>query len=226
MKNLAKTASLLTYIVILSILLQFRLSELFDFKQFCLVLAGMFLLFFPGFSRGETRQNYAGQLASCALYASYIQTFILLFLLLSTEVTQAHLFREVALRCRPILYGICLWVIFSIEPEKTPESRTVPDSGPAKSPAPEMPEERKYKTASETYEAYRRLGLTNRESELALLIEKGKSNSEIAAELNISETTVKKHISNIFEKLKISRREQIREQLRQTASNSQPDVLK
>ena len=52
------------------------------------------------------------------------------------------------------------------------------------------------------------------EAELALLIEQGKSNGEIAAELNISETTVKKHISNIFDKLEVCRREQIREKLR------------
>ncbi|MBD5457748.1 MAG: response regulator transcription factor [Lachnospiraceae bacterium] len=68
-------------------------------------------------------------------------------------------------------------------------------------------------TASETYEAYRKLGLTNREAELALLIEQGFSNAEIAAELNISETTVKKHISNIFEKLEINKREQIKEKI-------------
>ncbi|MDE7341765.1 MAG: LuxR C-terminal-related transcriptional regulator [Lachnospiraceae bacterium] len=68
-------------------------------------------------------------------------------------------------------------------------------------------------TATETFEAYRRLGLTNREAELSILIEQGFRNAEIAAELNISETTVKKHIANIFEKLEVNKREQIREKL-------------
>jgi len=53
-------------------------------------------------------------------------------------------------------------------------------------------------------------GLTRRETEVALLILKCMSNAEIAEELFISETTVKKHVSNIFAKLKISKREQIR----------------
>lgn len=53
-------------------------------------------------------------------------------------------------------------------------------------------------------------GLTRRETEVAILILKCLSNAEIAEELYISETTVKKHVSNIFIKLKISRREQIR----------------
>lgn len=214
MKNITKAASVFVYLVILSILLHFDLKELFDLKQFCLVVAGMFLLFFPGFRRGESKQRYTGQLAACALFASYIQTFILLFLLLSTELKQEHLLREISLSCRPILYGICLWVIFSIEPGKTPEQEAVSGTKPEASLPAVPPAERNYTTASEAYEAYRRLGLTNREAELALLIEQGKSNGEIAAELNISETTVKKHISNIFEKLEVCRREQIREKLR------------
>ena len=53
-------------------------------------------------------------------------------------------------------------------------------------------------------------GLTKRETEVALLILKCMSNAEIAEELFISETTVKKHVSNIFAKLKISKREQVR----------------
>ena len=41
-------------------------------------------------------------------------------------------------------------------------------------------------------------GLTRREAEVALLVIKHMSNAEIANELYISETTVKKHVSNIF----------------------------
>ncbi|MCI8751872.1 MAG: helix-turn-helix transcriptional regulator [Lachnospiraceae bacterium] len=54
-------------------------------------------------------------------------------------------------------------------------------------------------------------GLTRREAEVALLVIKHMSNAEIANELYISETTVKKHVSNIFSKLDISKREQIKD---------------
>ena len=213
MKNITRAAAIFIYLVILSILLHFELAQLFDIRQICLVLIGMFLLFLPGYRQGESRQSYAGQLASCALFASYIQTFILLFTVLATEIQREHLLKEIALSCRPVLYGICLWVIFSIEPKRTAETDKMLEKNADETTGTEGLEKRTYMTASETYEAYRKLGLTNREAELALLIEQGFSNAEIAAELNISETTVKKHISNIFEKLEINKREQIKEKI-------------
>lgn len=45
--------------------------------------------------------------------------------------------------------------------------------------------------------------LTKREKEILLCISKGKSNQEIATDLCITEHTVKKHTSNIFEKLNL-----------------------
>lgn len=48
--------------------------------------------------------------------------------------------------------------------------------------------------------------LTKREYDVLMEISKGKTNSEIAKDLFISEHTVKKHISNIFSKLNLSNR--------------------
>ncbi|MBD5522315.1 MAG: response regulator transcription factor [Lachnospiraceae bacterium] len=166
----------------------------------------MFVLFLPGYKRGESMSEYAAQLAGCAMFASYIQTFILLFIVLSTQITPEQLPKEAALSCRPLLYGICLWMILSGD---TPKTRNRAEQTPSDMPRSETPQENTEIMATDAYEIYRRLGLTNREAELALLICKGLSNAEIAAELCISETTVKKHISNIFEKLQISKREEI-----------------
>lgn len=199
MKQVSRLMAVFIYIFIMSFLLDFELRQLFDLRQLCLVILGMGILFLPGYKHGEDKKIYVNQLAKCALFASYIQTFILLFTSLSTEMTRDYLMQEIARNCRPILYGICLWVIFS---------------GDAAPHAKEAPSKKEPMTATEAYEAYRRLGLTNREAELAVQIERGLSNGEIAAELNISETTVKKHISNIFEKLEISKREQIKEKLK------------
>ncbi len=48
--------------------------------------------------------------------------------------------------------------------------------------------------------------LSLREKETALEVAKGKSNKEIAIELNITERTVKAHLSSIFEKVGASDR--------------------
>ena len=49
-------------------------------------------------------------------------------------------------------------------------------------------------------------GLTNREREIAQLIAQGQSNLEIAANLDITERTVKAHLSSIYEKTKTGSR--------------------
>lgn len=201
MKHVTKLISVVIYILIMSFLLDFQLSQLLDLKQLCLVVLGMGLLFLPGYQRGESRKHYVNQLGRCALPAGYIQTFILLFIAFSTEMTKDILLQEIAKNCRPVLYGICLQVIFSNESDANSKKA---DAGKAESKEEPL-------TATAVYEAYRRLGLTNREAELAVQIERGLSNGEIAAQLCISETTVKKHISNIFEKLNVNKREQIKE---------------
>jgi DNA-binding NarL/FixJ family response regulator len=49
-------------------------------------------------------------------------------------------------------------------------------------------------------------GLTSRELEVLGLVASGKTNRVIAADLVISETTVARHVSNIFAKLGVSSR--------------------
>lgn len=48
--------------------------------------------------------------------------------------------------------------------------------------------------------------LTEREMEVLLIASKGKRNKEIASDLNIDETTVKKHMSNVIAKLHVGNR--------------------
>ena len=50
--------------------------------------------------------------------------------------------------------------------------------------------------------------LTARELEVLIQVANGKFNKEIATSLNISERTVKNHISNIFKKIEVADRTQ------------------
>lgn len=58
------------------------------------------------------------------------------------------------------------------------------------------------------------LTLTRRESEVATLVGDGLSNKEISAELSLSVATVKHHVHNILEKLGLSGRSQVMQQVR------------
>ena len=53
-------------------------------------------------------------------------------------------------------------------------------------------------------------GLTNREAEVAWLLYRGFTNRQIGEELFIAETTVKKHVSHIYEKMQVSGRKEFR----------------
>jgi DNA-binding CsgD family transcriptional regulator len=52
------------------------------------------------------------------------------------------------------------------------------------------------------------LGITEREREVLQLLADGRSNKEIASRLGLSPNTVKTHVANLFEKLRVARRTQ------------------
>ena len=54
--------------------------------------------------------------------------------------------------------------------------------------------------------APRAFGLTDRELQVLRLVASGKTNRTIASELFLSEKTVDRHVSNIFDKLDVSSR--------------------
>ena len=55
----------------------------------------------------------------------------------------------------------------------------------------------------------RRYGLSDREAEVLELLNMGQSNMQIAAELSISENTVKRHVNNIFKKTETQSRHEV-----------------
>jgi len=215
MNRIKRLTAVLVYLLLICSVLDFQIVQLFDLKQILLVVAGAFCLYMPGIDWGIGRRTKkestvlfqenqeqiheeqkwfdAHRFARCALTASTLQTFIVFFILLSNLTDTGEILLHMALACRPVFYGICIWSIFG-DKEEDEDLRE------------EKPVEL---TAEMCYNRYLELGLSKREAEVALQVEKGLSNAEIAAELYISETTVKKHISNIFEKLGITKREEI-----------------
>lgn len=195
MKIIKRLAAVGLYLLTLTVFLKLPLGRLFNPRQMMLTLFGMVILYLPGVKHGTRIQEELDVLADKAVLAGFIQTFILFFITMTMAQGLDGLIPEAAMNCRPVLYGFCIWTVFS---------------GDGKNKASG---EIKELTATECYYGYLALGLTKREAEIAVLVGKGMSNGEIAGELCISEATVKKHLSNIFEKLKVTKREQIRERL-------------
>lgn len=72
----------------------------------------------------------------------------------------------------------------------------------------------KIEQMEELEERLRPFSLSKRELEVAWLLYRGYTNRQIAEELYIAETTVKKHITHIYEKVQVSGRKEYKEKLR------------
>lgn len=231
-----KLLSVLLYLVLVSLFLGLSPGELLDLRQLLLVLAGGMILYLPGVEREDIQKKRKPDwelFARNTVYASFLEAFVLIFIMLSdrgmagrqwTESgrwLQEMLMREMALNLRPLLYGGCIWVAFGNDRTKKENGWTEQQwtngwgrKGEGGEGGNERREtERRAWTAGEAYMRFQELGLTRREAEVAVQVCKGLSNKEIAMELSISETTVKKHVSNIFEKLEVERRREIGERL-------------
>ena len=233
-----KCISVLLYLGLVVTFLGFDIKKLFDLKQMLLVVTGAVILYIPSLKTGnkfKIDKELAGQ---NALWASLIQTFVLFYNVLATHYVEEERFLNTALSCRPLLYGFCIWVILhkeensiiGIQNEEVREIREVKEIGGIRNIGEVQKNDNQhdenimYKEGGyivknclpgieECRQQFLDAGLTRRETEVAMLVINSMSNAEIAEELYISETTVKKHMSNIFAKLKISKREQIRDLL-------------
>lgn len=205
LKIVKKCGAVACYLFLMSLFFEFQMNKLFDGKQFLILLLGTGLLLLPSLGEKEVVETGAQKLrriASCALWASFLESFLLCLMTMERMSSMEEIMPEFALCLRPILYGVCIWSIFAGETKRKED----PEESGKSSGFREI-------TASESYEIFQKMGLTRRECEIAILVCQGMSNGEIAESLCISEATVKKHVSNIFEKLGCSRREQIRQRL-------------
>lgn len=196
---------LLLYVFLLTCMLDFDIRSLLDIKSLFILLVGTFLLAMPFYYKGISREEFLYIYGTKAFDAGLLQVFLLCFVRLSENKGNEEILKDIALCFRPMLYAFCIRLILLNE---NAERFPAKEAGHA---------ERSIRVIDKdiipSYEECKAAGLTRREAEIALLICRRYSNKEIADELVISEKTVKKHISNIFEKTGISRREELMQYL-------------
>ena len=170
---------------------------IFSPRHIAMFLTGCIILCIPYLEKGTRWSEQKGIFKRNAITAGYLESIMLIFTtVLQTETTWTALPAELALDLRPIFYGFVCYLILGESPHR-PEQDL-----PVNAEEPKENQEEPPKLDMST--------LTRQEKQITLLVQKGMTNREIAEELCISESTVKKHMSNIFEKLKITSRRDLR----------------
>ena len=231
---LQRAAALFLYVFFLLYITGFKWKNLLDIRGFCSISLGICLLSIPQViqyfrDRKGTDCNWKDFFRifiGNSLPAAYITTAVFLMTKLNAGVRPEQVAEEIALAMRPFLYGLFLHVLFreeeSGEDEANPEGEENQEeesmagklSDEAEGREPEKIVSCTY-TAEEICYFFRSRGLTAREAEVAKLLYQEYTNREIAAELFIAETTVKKHVTHIMEKLAIEQRGQVKDVVRQ-----------
>ncbi len=184
-KILTRVATMLIYLVILLWLVNFKLLILFNFKYIVIVLLGSGILTLSSYKKGIEPEELIAAGKWNIQITGYLTTFVLQLTYVSTGYDSNSLLYEVVMNCRPLLYAAILYIIVNGLSEK----QTVDE---------------------ETEVDWKALGLTSREITIVERLLKDHSNKDIGEQLFISESTVKKHIYNIFKKLEITNREQLK----------------
>lgn len=76
------------YLFLIAALMEFDIRKLIDVRQILLVILGMVILYVPNYIEQEHKTIRPENLGGNALWASVLQTFILLFILLSQTETR------------------------------------------------------------------------------------------------------------------------------------------
>lgn len=202
-KMLFKMLSTIIYILALLGLCEFKFWVLFDIKMMLMVAFGTILLTLSGYKKGMAVEDVKASVGWNSMVTAYLTTFVLLFSRLSNNNTD-HLLYDVAMNCRPLLYSLIIFALMKGEPIGIKKQVHTEDDNAS---------EDKCKDGLDPQTVENKLkehGLTEREIEIVLYINEGLSNKEISDRLFISESTVKKHTSNLYKKIDVNNREQLK----------------
>lgn len=171
-------------------------------KNFIIVLIGVFILTLGGYKKDMDKKALFQLISWNAMMTGFLSTFIILILKISEIKDIGNFMLQVLQLSLPLLYGFLISLVFKV---KNPLDLDVINDV-------SIPTQDEIQTFLKEKE------LTRREIEIVYLMKNGLTNKEIAEDLFIAESTVKKHISHIFEKLQVGSREELKYKLRNRRS--------
>lgn len=203
MKKMVKNlAAVIGYMLLLCMLLKMDAVLLFSPRHIGMFLLGSMILCIPHLEKQMKWRDCGQVFKRNAVTAGYLETFMLIFgSMMQGNLSPGEILADLALDLRPLFYGFVCWVALKEENgENHPKGEEDPLDREERDAVPEKEGKRELDFAM----------LTRQEKVVAELVKKGLTNREIGEELCISESTVKKHLSNIFEKLEIGSRRDLR----------------
>lgn len=230
-KRMGSFAAAVFYLILMCFLLGEDLVRLLDAGLLGMLLLGSAILCLPYMESGKSYRQMKEIFAGNILMTGYIETFMLLFVSLQSRGEPGRgLLARLALDFRPLFYGFAGYLILgrgSLQAQQEPEKEDGQGMREEKEPQTDGETEKErgeMRTQEQEGQAGRIPGdepvtkdsvpdfslLSSRERQVAQLIRRGLSNREIGEELYISEATVKKHVSHIFEKLGIDSRKDLK----------------
>lgn len=188
--RLIKTIGLLLYLAALFLLFRLDWRALFQPRQLLLVALGMGILTASQFEKGFTRADILASLRWNAVLAGFLTTLVSVLSSPDARLSDIGTLRF-SQHLLPLLYGSIFHLLLGIPSVGKPRSTPEEEHGTL------LRELAYTETAERVFNAF---SLTRRERHVAQKLLQDLSNKEIAADLYISEATVKKHIQNIYQK--------------------------
>lgn len=192
MNNAAvKITVLVMYIVMLSKIMGFRMELIINLPFLLMVLTGAVVLAFLDYKKEMGAGGFLHKLKYTVFLSGGLTTFLANVAFLSGNMgDSSQIYQRAVQNFLPLFYGFLFYFLLSLI--------KIPSAGKE-----EVKEEAAYEHALDRLEDY---GLTRQEMTVSDELLLKLTNSEIAAKLCISESTVKKHISHIFQKVGVSNR--------------------
>lgn len=192
------------YLLLIVMISGFRIEEVLDFREIFLVVAGCLLLTVPYMPDKKDQKELLEIAGNNSMISAYLVVLVMIVGKTGQMEPGRAVLQEILMCLRPILYGFAFRVLV-----KSPEKKGT--MLPEEIEQMNMPEQEK---TSEPMMNCLNYGLTKRESEIVKLVLLGLSNREIGEQIYIAESTVKKHMSNIFEKMEVQNREQLKQKFK------------
>lgn len=206
MKNkLFKLISVICALLFMGILLDFNWAKFIKLKPFISVVLGMLILTVSQYKRTSRAEDLIAAAKWNLLFAGFLTTLMSILSFASITNIDKLSIRLFSEQLLPLLYSSILYLFIHMFFEASPPQHD------KKASTVSILDIRDLTDTLISDQVFQAFELTNREKHVAAKLLDNASNKEIAAQLYISEATVKKHIQNIYQKLNAADRNSFRE---------------